>query len=107
MGRSVAVRISSSRDMSTGFGIVKIWSVDNSGARRLRSAAIAWLTAITAPAVASVCLLVRRFDRMYGITDHAAGNAAPARGRTHRLIIEIEHAGHNSVRVSSTIKSDQ
>ena len=62
---------------------------------------MAWLTAMTASARASVRRLVRRFARMYGIIDHAAGNAAPARGRTHRVIIATVHAGHKAVPVGS------
>ena len=55
---------------------------------------MAWLTAMIAPARASVRRLVMRFARMYGITDQAAGNAAPARGLTHRVIIATLQAGH-------------
>ena len=60
-----------------------------------------------APARASVRRFVRRFARMYGITDHAATDATPARGSTHRVIIGTVHAGHSDVASGSKMRSDQ
>jgi hypothetical protein len=81
--------------MSTGFGIVNIGVWASSGARRLRSAAMTWLGAMIASARASVARFRRRFARMYGISDQAAGEAAPARGRTQRVIIATVQSGQS------------
>ena len=51
------------------------------------------VTAMMALACASVRRFVVRLLRIYGMTDHAAGNAAPERGRTHRVIIVTLHVG--------------
>ena len=62
---------------------------------------------MTALARASDERLVCRFARMYGISDHAAAETAPARGRTHFVIIVTEHSGQSEACEGSKMRSDQ
>ena len=57
--------------------------------------AIVELTAMIALAWASVCRLVARFDRMYGMSGQAARCAAPARGLMQAVIMPAEQAGQS------------
>ena len=48
-----------------------------------------------------------RFARMYGIIGSAAGQSAPACGRTHRVIIAAEHPGQSAASSFVWMRSDQ
>src|SRR3990170_4785184 len=96
-----------SADTFTGLGMISSLVAPISGARARRSAAMVVLTATIAWAPARPRRLRARFARMYGIIGSAAGQSAPARGRTHCVIIPAEQPGQSFDSSVVWMRSDQ